>query len=90
MLLLVRYIFALNFILNILIVCYFVAFGAERCDEILNYLKDHPNYTKSILAYGIFRGFVDGENFADSQLICKTAVEYRMGTAEPYAFHFAF
>lgn len=35
------------------------------------------------MAHGLFRGFVDGEDFKNTVLVCKTGIEYRMGIAEP-------
>lgn len=42
-------------------------------------MKNNPNIQREgILAHGFFRGFVDGENFADTVLLCKTGIEYRL------------
>lgn len=46
-------------------------------------MKDHFEYHKEILAHGVFRGFIDGENYANTTLVCKTGIEYRMGIMEP-------
>lgn len=46
-------------------------------------MKDHFEYHKEILAHGLFRGFVDGEDYANTTLVCKTGIEYRMGIMEP-------
>lgn len=43
-------------------------------------LKEEDEYRRDILATGFFRGFIDGENYMSSTLICKTGIEYRFGT----------
>lgn len=60
-----------------------VVFPATRHEEIIDFMKDHLEFQKEILAHGLFRGFVDGEHFENTTLICKTGIEYRMGIAEP-------
>lgn len=62
---------------------YISAFSATRHEEILQFMTDNVNYKGDILAHGFFDGFVDGENFTNAKLICKTGVEYRMGIQQP-------
>lgn len=59
-----------------------IVFPATKHEEILEFMQDHIEFHKDILAHGFFRGFVDGEDFKNTQIICKTGIEYRMGTAE--------
>lgn len=59
-------------------------FSATRHEEVLDFMKENFSLQPDILAHGFFRGFVDGEDFANTQIICKTGVEYRMGITEPY------
>lgn len=44
---------------------------------------DHNDYAHDILAHGLFRGFVDGDNYENTELICKAGVQYRMGVRLP-------
>lgn len=42
-------------------------------------MADNPKLCRDgILAHGFFRGFVNGENFTNTILLCKTGIEYRL------------
>lgn len=60
-----------------------VGFNAVRHEEILDFIKENPEYQRDILAHGIFRGFINGENFENTTLITKTGLEYRNTIQEP-------
>lgn len=54
-------------------------FNIERHLEILDFMKANPIIQRDgILAHGFFRGFVDGEDFQNTILLCKTGIEYRL------------
>lgn len=44
---------------------------------------DNLEHQRDILAHGVFRGFVNGDNFENTVLIAKTGIEYRMGIQQP-------
>lgn len=63
---------------------YHLVFDATKHWDILEFMKENVAYNNDILAHGFFSGFIDGEDFSNSKLICKTGVEYRMGVPQPY------
>lgn len=54
-------------------------FSITKHEEVLEYMKDNPKLQRDgILAHGFFRGFISGEHFKNTVLLCKTGIEYRL------------